>query len=477
MGVAYLEELLEVGQELRLNPYVTQMEKLTDSLQYLMRVFQNKAGDEVVMSEAGEVDQFQRQIRERCCRTCKESQICQVNRENRLMELALVLLEDIEEYGSELSVSKKRELEKQCARFEVLKEEALRSAWICKNHRMWKGRMVQSQNASLVTMQTFIEAIEEATKELDASLFQDERLERKVGSYLKKEGVRILKIVFFVSSEGKYELHISAKVKEGIYITTNQMAKVISRAMGRAMIPERRERSVLKKDYSTVIFIEKPRFQTICAVCQQKKQASEISGDNFLITDTPSGKVCGMLSDGMGSGKRAYAKSKLLLELAEKLLESNISPSLMVKMINATLVTEVEEMEFATLDLCVVDVYRGQVDFIKAGASTTYIITEKGCKSYQASSLPMGVLTNSEVNHFQYKVKEECYIVMVTDGVNEAIAEVDKEAFIYRTFVEAQTKNTKELSDRLLQKVVALQNGDLRDDMMVLVLGVWELHF
>lgn len=472
-----MEELLEVGQELRLNPYVTQMEKLTDSLQYLMKIFQNKAGNELAIDEGAEIDQFQRQIRERCCRTCKESSVCQINRENKLMELAFVLLENIEEYGAELSISKKRELEKQCARFEVLKEEALRSAWICKNHRMWKGRMIQSQNASLVTMQTFIEAMEESTKEIDASLFQDERLERKVGSYLKKEGVRTLKTVFFVSSEGKYELHISAKVKEGIYITTNQMAKIISRAMGRAMIAERRERIVLKKDYSTIIFIEKPRFQTIGAVCQQKKQGSEISGDNFLITDTPSGKVCSMLSDGMGSGKNAYAKSKLLLELAEKLLESGISPSLMIKMINATLVTEVEEMEFATLDLCVVDVYKGEIDLLKAGASTTYIVTEKGCRAYHASSLPMGVLTNSEANHFHHKVKGECYIVMVTDGVNEAIGETDKEEFICRTFAKAQTKNTKELSEKLLENVIALQNGILRDDMMVLVLGVWELHF
>ncbi len=475
--MAYLEELLEVGQELRLNPYVTQMEKLSDSLKYLTKVFRDKSeSQESHHLEEYHVEMIVNHLKGTVCNSCREGVYCQTQSDEVLNTFVRELYAETEEYGAELSIRKKRELEKKCKDFELLKEEILKSIWTVKNNRIWEARMAQSQGASLVAMQAFVNAVEESTKEIDASLFQDERLEKRIGTSLKKLGVRTLKVSLFVSREGRYEVQISAKVKKDSYVTTNQMARVISGVIGRVMIPEKKERLVLKELYGTIVFIEKASFQIMCSVCQQKKEGSEVSGDNFLLTGDIGGKVYAIISDGMGSGRSAYRKSKLLLELAEKLLESGISPKLMVQMMNAALISEVRELEFATLDMCMIDIYRGEVEFLKAGASTTYIVTKRGCKCYQASSLPIGVLVDSEINHYHYPVDKECYVVMVTDGVNEAIAE-EKQGFIHSVFAGAQTKNSKELAQKLLDAVLKQSGGIAKDDMMVMVLGVWELQF
>lgn len=477
--MAYLEELLEaVGQELRINPYVAQMEKLSESLTYLTKAFRNKmvSGEKNKLEEYN-VSMIRNHISEKICKECECIEICELRSQEILYQLIEELFDEIEEYGVELSIRKKRELEKQCVRFEQLKDEVQKSIWTLKNNRMWEVRMVQNQDASLVAMQALVDAIEESTREIDASLFRDERLERKIIIQLKKMEVRTLSVVLFMSEKGKYEVRISAKAKAGVYVTTREIAQVISKVIGRSVMPERKERLVLKEVYTTMAFVERPKFQTIGAVCQQKKQGSEISGDNFLITDVQGGKVCAIISDGMGSGSRAYKKSQMLLELSEKLLESNVSPKLMVQMINAALITETRDLEFATLDMCVVDIYKGEVEIIKAGAASTYIVTSKECQSLCASTLPIGVLVETEVNDYLYEIEEECYIVMVTDGVTDAWKNEDDTTFIYRTISNAKTKNTKELAACILEEALNFQNGVARDDMMVLVLGVWELQF
>lgn len=475
--MTYLEEILEVSQELKLNPYVTQMEKLSESLKYLTQVFREKTKDtskDPLNEEHMRI--IENHMNEKLCSRCDQASICKMKQEEKMDAIVKDIFKEVEEYGAELSVAKKRELEKQCYRFEEWKEEILQCAWNLKNNRIWKARLVQSQDASLIAMQAFVRAIEEATREIDASMFEDEYLERKIIARLKKMGVRTLKVVLFMSCEGRYEVQISAKAKSGVCVTTNQIARVVSHVFGRGFMPEKKERLSLREIYSTIVFVEKPRFQTFCAVEQQTKNKSKISGDNFLVTEMPNGKLCTMISDGMGSGERAYKKSKMLLELAEKLLESNISPRLMIEMMNVALITEVRELEFATLDLCILDPYSGELELIKAGSSATYIVTKDGCKYYEASSLPVGVLANSTMNQYNHKIEEDCYIVMVTDGVNEAIKE-EKRGFIYKTIQEAKTKNAKELAAYLLEKVVALENGVAKDDMMILVLGVWELQF
>lgn len=471
-------EVLEVGTELRLNPYVTQMEKLSDSLKYLSGVFRNKAEVEAENGiTAYELDVLYQQVQGTVCKECHYANICELYIHEQLKTVIEVLFLEIEEYGVELSIKKKRELEKRCYEFDTLKEAVQKQLWTFKNNKLWEARIAQSQDASLLAMQAFVDAVEESTKEIDASIFHDERMERKIASHLKRLGVRTLKVVLFVSEKGRYEVHISAKARAQTYITNTQIARMLSGILGKRLMPERKERLVLKERYTTIIFVERPRFQIISAASKQVKDKSEMSGDNFLVLDIPSGKTCALISDGMGSGVNAYKKSKILLELAEKLLEAGISSNLAIQMMNAALITEVNELEFATLDLCMVDVYRGEVELTKAGAAGTYVVTPRTCEYYEAASLPIGVVASLELNCYRFSMKEDCYIVMVTDGVSEVLKGESGTTVIERVIHQANTKNPKELAAQLLQKVLELQNGIAKDDMMVLVLGVWELQF
>lgn len=466
-------EIIELEQGLRLNPYVNQMERFSESFKYLAEVFTNQRS-RLGKYSANDIGEIAVGTEINVCDTCCYGQVCQVKLEHKTRHLVEDLVQTIDEYGEELCVEKKREMQRACGNFAYFQAEVGDAFRELKRRRMWEERMHLNKDASLVMIRIFADAIEEVTRELDASLLEDERLERKISNHLRRAGIRPLKITFFVSEKGRYEIHVSAKAKPGICVATNQIAGIISEVMGRRFIPEVTERFVIKESYGTVVFMERPKFQILCGVEKKEMDGSTISGDNFHMMDIPGGKKVILLSDGMGSGEKAYQESKLVLELAEVLLAGGVSPKHTLEIMNATLVTEKEEVQFATLDMCVIDMYGGEVEFIKAGAASSYIKNRKGISCYPTSSLPLGIITEIEVTQYKKKLEESNFIIMMTDGVSERMPEENKKKYVSECIDAARTKNPNELSKIILENVLLENRGNAQDDMMVIVLGVWE---
>ena len=53
--------------------------------------------------------------------------------------------------------------------------------------------------------------IQYTTRELDAGIFQDDHLEKRIKAALKKENVKLLSVVFYMTQQGKYEVHLTVK--------------------------------------------------------------------------------------------------------------------------------------------------------------------------------------------------------------------------------------------------------------------------
>ena len=56
--------------------------------------------------------------------------------------------------------------------------------------------------------------IQYTTRELDAGIFQDDHLEKRIKAALKKENVKLLSVVFYMTQQGKYEVHLTVKSHE-----------------------------------------------------------------------------------------------------------------------------------------------------------------------------------------------------------------------------------------------------------------------
>ena len=101
----------------------------------------------------------------------------------------------------------------------------------------------------------------------------------------------------------------------------------------------------------------------------------------------------------MGSGKQAKESSKQILKLLENLLLSGFNKKISLDLINSSLINKSAET-FATLDIAIIDLYKGNIEFIKSGACPTYIKNKKRVQMIKSSSLPTGIIEGAHVQSF-----------------------------------------------------------------------------
>lgn len=178
------------------------------------------------------------------------------------------------------------------------------------------------------------------------------------------------------------------------------------------------------------------------------------------------------LSDGMGSGETASKESKQVVELTEQLLETGFSTRAALKLVNTVLLLSGTEQHPATLDVCCIDLHTGVLEAMKLGAAPTFILGEEGVEILEAGEVPVGVMNGVEPVLLSRKLWEGNQIVMVTDGVLDALPGDNKE-IVMKEFLESLEEMTpQELADRILEFAVSCI-GRPRDDMTALVAGIW----
>lgn len=147
---------------------------------------------------------------------------------------------------------------------------------------MWNHRMLQTREGYATQLTSFAKMIQYTTRELDAGIFQDEYLEKRIKTALKKENVKMLSIVFYMTQQGKYEVHLTVKAVKGRVILAKDIAFLVGKCIGRTMIPRQGERLVIGGEYGTIACVEGAKFQTLQGLPGSEKDWSRYLGILFL---------------------------------------------------------------------------------------------------------------------------------------------------------------------------------------------------
>lgn len=157
-------------------------------------------------------------------------------------------------------------------------------------------------------------------------------------------------------------------------------------------------------------------------------------------------------------------------------MESGFDKDTTIKLINSILVLRSNDDSFATIDMSVLDLYEGEVEFVKVGAAPTFIKKNDFVETVKAASLPAGILSEVDVELIHKKVGSGDFIIMVSDGIIDSFkSKPDSVKAVQSILQEMTTKNPQKLADDLLE--VALNNCENNapvDDMMVMVSKVWK---
>lgn len=201
------------------------------------------------------------------------------------------------------------------------------------------------------------------------------------------------------------------------------------------------------------------------------KNGNEVSGDSFSYMELSNAKKALLLCDGMGSGERAGRESAGVTELAEMMCEAGYPPSLLIRVINSTLMIQAKEHP-VTIDLAMIDCANGICEFTKSGAAVTFLKRSGETLQVGADSMPAGILQEYAPMEKMLRLKDGDLLIMVSDGVLEEMPGCDKEEAMCRFCESLDENNPKEIARKILAFAGAAK-GD-RDDRTVLVAGFWK---
>lgn len=468
-------EELKRGQAIEANPYVIQIDKFVNSLEKLSKVFLQLEGKYNLFAQ-NEMEEMYEKVSQKVCKNCSNKDVCLGEDAFHTYQMVHEVFCTIEEYGAELNSEVKRKIQKRCVqapRFVRVVLEVFKDA---RQNMLWNNKMAQNREGCVVQLDAFAQMIQHATRELDASIFEDEHLEKKIRTRFAKVGVRLLSTVFFVTEEGKYEIHVTVKASKGQCVATKEIVRMVSECAGRRMVPEKDERPILGAEYCTITCMEGPHFHTLQGVAKIGKGCHKISGDSFSMLDMPGGRQGIILSDGMGAGEPAFKESMMVVEMLEELLDAGFPKETAIQMLNTALVMGREDVRFSTIDMSVFDLYNGKCEFVKAGASTTFVKYQDKVECIKSTSLPIGVMPKLEVDSVTRKLNDEDFVVMVTDGVLDALPVGEQEVIMKMIIEGTNMTNPKEIAHHILEQVLEFSGEIPLDDMTVMVVGMWSLE-
>lgn len=255
-------------------------------------------------------------------------------------------------------------------------------------------------------------------------------------------------------------------------VAVKDVAMAVSQILNKPMMPARDSRSFVGGEKITVLFLERTNFEVLYGVKKAVKNKERISGDNFSVYTRKEGQLLASLSDGMGSGITAFRESERVIDLLEQFLEAGFTKETAVRMINSALIVRSDAQVFSTIDMSSLDLYTGVCEFLKVGASTTFIRRENWVETISSTSLPAGVFHKLELDCTSKKLYDGDMVIMVTDGVMDALPAAHQESMMKDIIMEHDTENPRELASYILKRVQQYRDSEAADDMTVLVMGI-----
>jgi stage II sporulation protein E len=180
----------------------------------------------------------------------------------------------------------------------------------------------------------------------------------------------------------------------------------------------------------------------------------------------------------MGSGPQAGQESSAAVELIERFAKVGFNKLTAINTVNSLMTIKFSESEkFSTLDLSSIDLYEGEIDFMKVGAVASFIKRGDEIEVINSRTLPIGVLDKPDIDITKKKIKNGDFIIMLSDGVldyeSEAVGKVD---WIVDFLKNSKCNDAKELCESIIGKAKELSGGKVKDDMTVIVEKVYNLY-
>lgn len=454
-------------------PGKERLERYAESFSHLADTFVKMSGKKEHLTEA-DIKELFHEVRDRVCLSCPQCEQCWHSDYSTTYRKAYGILGAIEEEGEVINEGRKEAILEFCVQGNRFLEMTTEGFQRAKLNLMWSNRLLENRGAVAEQLMETSRIMQKAANtiydvhKVDAGLYQ--QLELK----LKIHGITVREMWCIDTDKDRKELFLTLRTRrKGRCVSTKEIGNLISDICGQKMIPDEDSRTIVNKEYSTVLFVAEPAYYILNGVAKVTKDGELVSGDNFTLFRKENGQMIMSLSDGMGSGLGACRESETVIELLEQFLHAGFGKESAVRMIHSAMMLQ-NSGTFSTVDLCVVDLYNGECELLKIGASTTFLRKQDWVETITSTSMPMGIMQDIDYECSKKQLQHGDFIIMVSDGVLDALPAKNAEEILKELILQQATQNAKEMAKAILERVLLYQHFQATDDMTVLVGGVWK---
>lgn len=339
----------------------------------------------------------------------------------------------------------------------------------------WEKKITESRQMVSQQLNGVSNIIKDLAKEIYTDIRFKEEVERNIFSELRKEDIPIKEITVTESNEGKFEIYIDLKITCNKERMISKVINIASEVVGYRLIRDRFSTSDLDYDKGVRFkLIKSNRYSSVTRVAVCYDNDNYISGDSYTFGERQNNYYA-VLSDGMGRGERAKTESSITINLLEKFLEAGYDKELALRTINSILVLKSNEEVFTTIDMSILDLYKGNAQFIKIGSAPTFIKRKDRVEIINSNTLPVGILKEVDFNIYESNIEDGDFIIMMSDGLLDSNEEVyDKEKWMKDIIENIKSKNPQTIADQILKNSIDVSSDNSKDDMTVLVTKVWK---
>lgn len=193
------------------------------------------------------------------------------------------------------------------------------------------------------------------------------------------------------------------------------------------------------------------------------------NGDAALMRSAPGGMEIMMLSDGMGHGDAAHAESQKTLELLSLCLDSGYSVPDALDAINCIMLGSTDGEQYATVDLCVADLWQGTATLNKLGACPSILISGQSLRILESSALPLGILPDVQASAHTFALGDGDMLLQFTDGLSDACGGLHAlEQQVELLMHERLNRSPEAVCSALMSAAMRRAGGVPQDDMTIL---------
>lgn len=448
------------------NPYKlyvrTKLALASESFKNLAETFE-KISENEKMADMRDIDILFDTAADRVCSSCSEVNRCWKREYKSTYKVMFRFFEILEKKRMLTEKDADHDFSSHCLRLKQLVNELNKQFEIYKLNLVWRSKLCENRELVGEQFSGVAEILNKISKELDSDSSFDNMAAEEIRCRMRVKGIKCDNVQVSQDFEGRHRISLCTKNQEPL--RNDEIQSVLKSVLGAEFSCQR---SQDKGRGKILQYHEVPVMKIEAGYVGCGK--GEECGDSHNISNLRGGKYIAVLSDGMGTGSRAGKESSAIVELLEGFMDAGFDRKVAVKLVNSAMVMKSTKEAFATVDMCIIDLYTGEAEFIKNGAEPSYIKRKNGTETVRSASLPVGIMPGVEIESFAHKLSEGDTIVMVSDGLE---VRNGNNGWLRKTVEDAEDDiPVQKLAEQIVDKSVALQGGTADDDMTVIVLRV-----